>query len=390
MELSIQKILIMSFLSFILGIGAASLIEGGWLFYLFFSGLALLCFVLSLFDRRLFFGGFFILICVFGFMRAEFFSENEKVNQGQIGSIELIENLRVQINTAINKYFFPPEAEFIKGLVLGQDSITDKSFKDNLNKTGTRHIVAVSGFNMAILVAVLSGILFFSGVSRRLAFLVILGFLLFYTIFVQAPPSAIRSMVMTLLTIGGGLIFTQAKALNSLLITAFLMTLLNPSILLNDIGFQLSFLAVLGIILFNEPFNNFFKKLKIPDLLVSILSLSFSAQILLIPLLIFYFGGFSIISPIINALIVPLSSLLLILGLIFAVLSIFIPLINIIVVFPMNLIASIITAAIEFFAKIPMSYLSLNFRGNIIIISLYYIIILILFLIFKKLKNINI
>lgn len=389
MEFSIQRIFLFSFLSFIAGAGAASLLNGDALFYLFLFNACLLLFVLAFFDKRLFFAAIFLAVFSVGFIRADFYYSNQSP-KSQTVKLEFIDNYRQKIDTAINKQFFPPESEFIKGLILGQDSISNREFKEDLNKTGTRHIVAVSGFNMAILAALLYAVLYFAGISRKLAFLILLSFLTIYTIFVQAPPSAVRAMIMVLFTIGGSLLFSSARPLNSLLVTAAIMILHNPEILIRDIGFQFSFLAVLGIIFFNNTIELFFKKLKIPELVRQLLSLSISAQILLIPFMIYYFKGFSIISPLVNTLAVPLSSLLLIFGLFFAIFSLSLPVIATIISFPINIIASLITSIISFFSKIPVGYVVFDSQYSIMFAISYYIIIIALIAFFKKLKFNNI
>ncbi len=388
MAFSVQRIFLFTFLSFILGagIGLNSLLKGNFLFYLFLINIAFIFFSLSFLDRRLFFIGIFVVIFLLGFLRADTYQKNEKFFWSSL-KIRYIDLYRQKILQAINENFFPPESEFIKGLLLGQESITDKKFKEDLNKTGTRHIVAISGFNMTIFAIILHWVFYFFGFSRKLSFFILSIFLIFYTIFVQAPPSAVRAMIMVLFTIGGRLIFSTSTPLNSLLITATIMILQNPEILIKDISFQFSFLSILGIILFAEKLELYFKKLKFPQFILSTISLSISAQLLLLPLLIYYFGGFSIISPLINGLVVPFSSFLLLISLFFGVFSITLPFLADIISFPMNIISSFIISSISFFAQNPISYINLNFQGNIIFVFFYYCIFIIFVLLFKNFRG---
>jgi len=386
MEFSIQKIFLGIFISFILGVGGAFLFKGNIVFYLLLLTAFLLFFILSKFDRRLFFVGIFILSFLVGFIRVDLYYHNQKNITQKTIKFEFIEKIRLKIDSAINQYFFPPESEFVKGLILGQDSISDKNFKNQLNKTGMRHIVAVSGFNMAILAVFLYAIVSLFGFSRKTIFIFLILFLFFYTIFVNAPPSAIRALIMVLVALGINLLFSQARTLNSLVITAAIMIFQNPEILIKDIGFQFSFLAVLGIILFNEPIEAILKKLKIPNIVASVFSLSISAQILLIPLMAFYFKGFSIVSPILNSIVIPLSSLLLMIGLFFSLFLFFIPYLSIILIYPMNLIASAIVFLIQFFAQLPFGYIFFNLQNDFTLVIIYYFIILLSFKYFQKLK----
>lgn len=388
MELSVQKIFLISCISFISGVGMFFLFQPeGYLFFIFSLISVALFFALSWFDKRLFFVGIFIIIFTLGFLRANLYQEKKFFFQFNNFEITFLDNLRSKINFKINQYFFPPESEFVKGLILGQDSISDKAFKQDLNKTGTRHIVAVSGFNMVILAGFLYGILFFAGCSKKISFFILFSALIFYTLFVQAPASAVRAMIMALLTFGGSVLFTQARPLNSLFVAAVIMIFHKPSILFNDIGFQLSFLAVLGIVIFNNHFETIFKKLKFHNFISSILSISLSTQILIIPLLIYYFKGFSLLAPLINVFIVPLSSLLLVMSLIFASLSLIIPIIALFLTFPMNIITSLITGTITLFAKIPINYINVNLDHYLKFFIVYYLFTLILLYLFNFLKR---
>ena len=116
------------------------------------------------------------------------------------------------------------------------------------------HIVAISGCNFAVLIALVSvpAVRLF---GRRRAFPILLLLIVAYTVFVGASASVVRAAIMGALTLWAVYLGRQTAALNSLFIAAMVMTLLDP-FTLGDVGFQLSFAATLGLVLYTRPLQN--------------------------------------------------------------------------------------------------------------------------------------
>ena len=150
---------------------------------------------------------------------------------------------------------FPdPEASLLAGILLGVDTGLPKDLQQAFKDTGTAHIIAISGFNIAIIAG-----LFFTLFSRMLgqtrgSIVAILGIAL-YTFLVGADAAVVRAAIM------GGIALTVRQlgrrndGLNALMLSAVIMSIFNPHIPW-DVGFQLSFFATLGLILYAEPFQN--------------------------------------------------------------------------------------------------------------------------------------
>jgi competence protein ComEC len=135
--------------------------------------------------------------------------------------------------------------------------------------------------------------------------------------------SAIRAGIMGLLFLAGQHFGRKSFSPRAIVIAAAIMLAINPLLLLNDIGFQLSFLAVIGIIYFLPVFQKWFRR--IPNIFQfrNILAMTLSAQIFTLPILIYNFGYVSLISPISNVLIVPLLPYIIGFGFLFALTGIF-------------------------------------------------------------------
>ncbi|HET7091662.1 MAG TPA: ComEC/Rec2 family competence protein, partial [Anaerolineae bacterium] len=147
-----------------------------------------------------------------------------------------------------------PQAALLTGILLGDESGIPQDVKDDFRATGTSHIIAISGYNFAVLLALASvpAVRLF---GRRRAFPILLLLIVAYTAFVGASASVVRAAIMGGLVLWATYLGRQATALNSLFIAAILMTLLDP-FTLGDVGFQLSFAATLGLVLYTRPLQN--------------------------------------------------------------------------------------------------------------------------------------
>lgn len=218
-----------------------------------------------------------------------------------------------------------PEAGLLEGLLLGGDGKLPKNIQDNFSRTGTTHIVAVSGYNITIIAEYLMLSLLFLGFWRRQAFwFSILGIFLFI-LMIGFPSSAVRAGVMGMLLLWAMKNGRLANSQNAIVASAAIMLLINPLLLRWDIGFQLSFLATLGII-YLYPFleRRLVKKNKVFGIL-EILGLTISAQIFVLPIILMNFGSLSLISPLANVLVLPIIPLTMLLGFIAGISKIIFP-----------------------------------------------------------------
>lgn len=221
------------------------------------------------------------------------------------------------------KIFPDPEASLFSGILFGVDTGLPKKLQDAFKNTGTAHIIAISGFNIAII----SGLFFsfFKAVlkNERLGAALAVVSVFLYAFLVGGDPAVMRAAFMGSLALFAKQIGRRNAGLNTLAFVALLMALINPLVLW-DVGFQLSFFATLGLILYAEPFSDFtaslIEKISKTDnsAIIRIVNdnviLTLAAQVMTIPLMMYYFNRISIISFIANPFILPVQPAVMILG----------------------------------------------------------------------------
>lgn len=212
-------------------------------------------------------------------------------------------------------------------------------------------------------IIILAGILMWLGMAlglwRTQAFYFAIAFLILFIIMVGFPASAVRAGVM-----GGMFLFAEKigrmkTADRALVFVAVLMLFQNPLLLRYDVGFQLSFLATLGIIYLLPVFQDYLKKIPI-DFLKSILAMTLAAQVFTLPIIIYNFGYMSLVSPITNILIVPFIPFIMIFGFVFGFLGMVWQTLGWIFSFPALFLLTFITKIIDFFSQLPFVYLTIK------------------------------
>ena len=290
-----------------------------------------------------------------------------------------------------SKYINKTESSLIKGLTVGYRDEINKSIQSDFKKAGVYHILAVSGLHVGLIAMFFFFLLKIFRIPQNVILILISFFLIFYVYIVGERPSVLRASIMF---ISGSMVFILDKdrhLLNSLFLAGVITLLWNPNWLFTP-GFQLSFLATLGILLYFNRFNNFFLGLirykrfenKINTILsfginkiISLFTITITAQILIIPLLIYYFNGFSIISIISNIFIVILSQLAVGMGFTLAIVSYSDVLVKILSYSLEKILQWIINLS-NFFANLFFSYID-DLYVNWWIFLLYYFIILLVF-----------
>ena len=237
--------------------------------------------------------------------------------------IHLLFGLRQRALDTLYSIFPDPEASLLAGILLGIESGISSEVRDAFNDTSTTHIIAISGFNITILAALvisLTGRTLGVRKGAIVAAIVIAS----YTILVGADASVVRAAIMGGLVLFARFLGRVSLALASLGAAALVMTLANPY-LLWDVGFQLSFAATLGLVLYAEPLKDGFinlasrwlepsraKRLSTP--VGEFILFTFAAQITTLPLTAYHFQRLSLVSFLANPIVLPAQPPLMILG----------------------------------------------------------------------------
>ena len=223
----------------------------------------------------------------------------------------------------IYRLFPDPESSLLAGILLGVDTGLKKELQQAFKNTGTAHIIAISGFNISIIAAIF--VTYFSRFlgERRGAFLAVSAIIL-YTILVGGDAAVVRAAIMGTLALFAKQLGRRQFALNTLLAVALLMCLWNP-LYIWDVGFQLSFFATLGLILYAAPFSEFANRIitkyfpastgeKAAKLFSEFVLLTLAAQLTTIPIMAYHFQRISLVSFIANPFILPAQPAVMILG----------------------------------------------------------------------------
>jgi competence protein ComEC len=205
-------------------------------------------------------------------------------------------------------------------ILLGYDNLMDTALEQDFVTAGAMHILCVSGLHVGIIYLVFNFLFGFFKKSRRQQMLKAFLLLLLvwaYAMLTGLSPSVQRAAVMISIFIIGNALNRQRDAYNTLAASAFLLLLFNPLLIFN-VGFQLSYAAVLGILSFHWPIYGFFYfRNPILDKFWSVTALSFAAQLGTFPLAAHYFHFFPTYFWLSNLLIFPLSFLIITAGMAF-------------------------------------------------------------------------
>lgn len=234
--------------------------------------------------------------------------EIEIVNREKSWPEKLVSTLysvSASFERSLNRIISEPEASLASGILLGVKRNIPDDLLDWLNRAGLTHIIALSGYNVTIIIAMLSAVMilwfgrrrtFWFGTLLVLAFVVMTG----------GSASVERAAIFSLLILFGKTIGRQGDQTNLMLLAATIMVIANPYILRYDIGFQLSFLAFAGLIYFSPFLKKYFEKSRMknwPEGIRLTFAETLGAQIAVSPILFFQFHRLSLIAPVSNILI---------------------------------------------------------------------------------------
>lgn len=204
----------------------------------------------------------------------------------------------------INQIMPEPHASFLAGLLLGARRSIPQDLLDKFNITGVTHIIALSGYNITI-ISVAVRKLFSDRISRKTSFLLSCLFIFLFVILTGAQASCVRAAIMGVLALLALNIGRFSNITNLLAFAGAMMLLINPLVFANDLGFQLSFLATIGIVYFAPYLLKLFHRLPEFFEVRETFVLTISAQLLVVPVILHNFGRFSLIAPLANLLILP-------------------------------------------------------------------------------------
>lgn len=294
-----------------------------------------------------------------------------------------------KLRESIKKFISSPYNLILGAIILGDKRRIPQEWKNKLNITGLRHITAISGMHIIILSEILMLVLIWIGLYRSQAFYFTVIFIFLFVIMIGFPASAVRAGIMGFLLLFAQKIGRLRSATRALVFSGAIMLGANPLLLKYDIGFQLSFLAVLGIIYLCPIFSVLFKR--IPNFKIfplrSIMSMTLSAQVFTLPVLVYNFGYISYISIVSNILIVSILPYIMGFGIAFSLFGIISNFLGWLVSFPCWILLVYMVKIIDIFSKLPFSWQKDIHISWILIPFAYAIIFYITWFLNKKYKE---
>lgn len=340
-----------------------------------------------------------------------------------IRKINKLKNIMIQ---KIRNLLPTENASICIGLLLGDQSFITEEIKESFRQSNLSHMLAISGSHIAYLLpAVLT---FFNIFSLHQRFKKCIGiiFLIFFMLLVGFAPSIVRACLMSIYILLAQILYKKAEIYQSLGISTIIILLGNPYALL-DIGFQLSYGGTIGIVLFskkifsklqkdpkiiqqNESQQKIWKEknkeeqkskeqknakqklvskeliIKMKDSIKEMAIVSISANLIILPIMIYHFNTFSVTFLISNILASPISAISLIIGLIFIILLFIVYPLAVLFSYILNPLLTLFLKIAQWSSKLPLSQILLPTSG-IWQITIYYVILFLIF--FSKWKNIT-
>lgn len=274
-------------------------------------------------------------------------------------------------------------------LLLGQDDMLDAETRSNYSGAGVVHILCVSGLHVGVIFLIINTLLKIFKRSQKQKYIntaIILISIWAYALLTGLAPSVLRAATMFTFITLGNLSNRYVHIINSLAASAFFLLILNP-MLITNIGFQLSYLAVIGIVFLNPYILSIWNtKNRITDYIWGLVAVSVSAQIATSPLSILYFHQFPVYFIPANLIAVPLSGFIIYTGLLVLITSPISMLSNF-----FGLITSYMILALNycvgFIENLPFSVQHIVFIGSLEFVLLYALIIILLLMVALKRKN---
>ena len=271
------------------------------------------------------------------------------------------------------RYLYKDKSDFINSLILGQKENLSEDEKDMFTKTGTSHVIAISGLHTGILCTMIAIII--NGINKFYKLIILTIIMVLYSIMVGFSPSISRSIVFVIIMYLAIFLEEKRDGICTLSFIGLFLIINNPYTIYN-MSFQLSFLATLSIIYFYKIINSYLK--------ISIVSISLSANVLTFPIIYYVFKGIPLLFLIGNMIIVPIIGIIMNLSIISIILFRFSILISKILAYLSKSIINMVYYLLYKLADNELAYIEIK-NPKLFYVTFYYILIF-SYMIYRELK----
>ena len=317
--------------------------------------------------------------------------------------LKKFEKTRENILKKHSKNIESPQLEILGGIVFGNETINpDEEIKENFKNSGLLHLLAASGLNVALIYGIWWWLASLIRFPYNLSILTGAICVILYTFMTGFPPSILRASIMLLFVLFGKIIDRNTNSLALIFFVGFLMLLFSPKMLF-DVGFQLSFVVTIGLVVcvptiiskfdkldkkYKEKykkvsrFKKYFIFLFSPSNLAGIIAVPLIAQLIVIPLQMHYFNNFAPFSLLANIAVVPFIGILSFIGFVSSIFAL-IPVLNEPIIYIFDFIANPLLVLLikisEFFSSFKISLVTTS-GLNTFQIFLFWLIVLLIIL----------
>ncbi len=282
---------------------------------------------------------------------------------------------RIHIEDFFDAELMPKTASLIKSIIFGNQGYMQEELLESFSRSGTAHIVAVSGLHIGIIVLLIQKLFDLIGLGKNKALVLTLMLIYGYAYVVGFPVSIIRAGLMYLIYALAYFFDRRYDAVNSLMLVAVIAVSINPFVIFS-VAFQMSFGATLSILMLYPKLLKLLEKL--PRAIGSLIAITLAAQIGTMPITAYYFNQFSVISPLTNLLIVPCLGVVLTLGLAGGLLSLISVKAAAILMLPLSWVLKYIIAVVEVSSSLEYSSIGITGVGPLHML-LYYILLTVVY-----------
>lgn len=309
---------------------------------------------------------------IYGTIKVE---ESKIINKNQLSPILIsINNIKEKMIDNANRNMPKRTANLLLGILIGERDNIQEDIIESFRTANLSHILAVSGAHTSYIILGITYLISKSKTPKRIGYIITIINLLIFIIITGASYSVVRACIMAIVVIGAKICYRKENFFTSICISLIIILIQNP-FAINDIGLKLSFMGTAGIVIFNKSITNFFIKLKIKQKIAEALSVTFSAQLMIMPITILNFNIISLTFFISNILASPLLGIIIIFGFISIFISSILNPISKILFLILHIFLELLILVSKVTEKIPGSSILVK-TPNILFAIVYYILIL--------------
>ncbi|MBQ2916991.1 MAG: DNA internalization-related competence protein ComEC/Rec2 [Clostridia bacterium] len=293
------------------------------------------------------------------------------IERNKLNPILMFSNkVRSYIVDASNELVSQRTSGLLAGILLGDKSGISEETIENFKISNLSHMLSVSGAHASYIILGITFVLSKSKVSKKWIYILTIFILILFMFITNFTASVTRACFMAIIVLGANLLYRKPDIWTSISIALLAILIANP-FTVNEIGLQLSFLGTIGIILFNKNIEKFLNRIKINSKISKLLSVTISAQIMIMPVMAYKFNTISLTFFISNILASPFLGINIILGFITIFISFILFDLAKILAVVLDFGLKILIFISEFTAKLPLSSILIKTPYAFIIILIY-------------------